>query len=73
MYSSGIYDDTIDCSPAEINHGICSVGYGEENGAKYWIVKNSWGKNWGLDGYIKRDSWIKYLWNFFLCSFGLLL
>ncbi|CAM0952106.1 unnamed protein product [Alopecurus aequalis] len=61
LYGGGVF--TGPCT-AQVNHGVNVVGYGETNatgdkaGEKYWIVRNSWGAQWGEDGYIRlqRDA-----------------
>ncbi|KAI5447798.1 hypothetical protein KIW84_015303 [Lathyrus oleraceus] len=62
-YSHGIYDGS-NCpeNSDETNHCLLIVGYGSVDGQDYWILKNSWGTNWGMEGYmyLKRNSGKKY-------------
>ncbi len=52
MYSSGVYNDPT-CEGEGVSHGIGIVGYGAtSNGTEYYILKNSFGTSWGMQGYL---------------------
>jgi cathepsin X len=49
-YTGGIFKEfTIPMA----NHVVSVVGFGEEDGTKYWIVRNSWGNYWGESGWFR--------------------
>lgn len=56
-YAGGIFNGCNQEQP-DINHAVTLVGYGEENGQKYWTVRNSWSPSYGELGYIRvaRDD-----------------
>lgn len=56
LYQSGVF--TGRCG-TNLDHGVVVVGYGSENGVDYWLVRNSWGTNWGEDGYFKLERNVK--------------
>lgn len=43
------------CLVQDVNHAVLAIGYGVENGIPYWLIKNSWGADWGDDGYFKME------------------
>jgi len=49
-YKSGVI--TSGCG-SKLDHGVLAVGYGTEDGEDFFIVKNSWGPEWGDKGYLK--------------------
>jgi len=61
-YESGIYEDSNTscdsdpCYDATTNHAIALVGWDDNGGDGYWILRNSWGTSWGESGYMR----IKY-------------
>merc|ERR1711973_253100 len=61
-YRGGIFAG---CPPSNaIDHAITVVGYGRERGVDYWLVKNSWGKTWGEQGYFRIKRGVK------MCGIG---
>jgi len=56
FYKDGIFTST-SCSTQYLDHAVLAVGYSVSPlGQRYIIVKNSWGADWGMDGYIYMNA-----------------
>ena len=53
-YSSGVYHRTEDAFKFNGQHIVKIIGWDRQGeGNEYWLVENSWGTDWGEDGYVK--------------------
>ena len=66
-YSGGIYQDlktscsSDPCYYTQTNHAIALVGWDDNGGDGYWILRNSWGTDWGESGYMRikyTSAWV---------------
>ena len=51
-YKNGIIDINLN-ETQKLNHAVLLIGYGLDDDGLYWIIQNSWGKDWGDNGYCK--------------------
>jgi len=54
FYSSGVYYEP-QCSSTQLDHGVLGIGWGTDSGSAFWQVKNSWGTDWGMQGFIEMS------------------
>jgi cathepsin F/cysteine peptidase B len=52
-YTSGIMTN---CISSQVDHGVLAVGFDDNHTPPYWIIKNSWGAEWGEKGYIRVEK-----------------
>ncbi|CAL1413889.1 unnamed protein product [Linum trigynum] len=56
LYKDGVFtSDSCGSTSMDVNHAVLAVGYGVEDGVPYWLIKNSWGADWGDNGYFKME------------------
>ncbi|MCX7679784.1 MAG: C1 family peptidase [Spirochaetes bacterium] len=56
-YTGGVFDEHARLlNPSDVNHAVVIEGWDDTKGRGSWLLRNSWGKDWGENGYM----WIEY-------------
>ena len=59
LYQSGIFSDFEHCG-SNLDHAVVLVGYDKIGDQDYYILRNSWGEEWGENGYMRIAKGKKY-------------
>ncbi|OHS95131.1 hypothetical protein TRFO_38651 [Tritrichomonas foetus] len=60
-YESGIYKSIFDNDAPSQLHTVVIYGWGIENDVPFWLIQNSYGKDWGINGSFKMIRGINHL------------
>jgi len=61
-YKGGVIPCRRDC--AGTGHAMRVIGWGREGSKQYWLIANSWGTDWGEDGFLHVEIGCGYVGNF---------
>jgi len=51
-YKKGVYSRKCSGAASDLDHCVQLVGYDKSGSTPYWIVRNSWNTDWGINGYM---------------------
>ena len=56
LYGGGVLSpEHVRTKNGVVDHAVSLVGFGEDRGTPYWTIRNSWGDDWGEDGYARIE------------------
>lgn len=51
-YKQGVFKKRCGAAVSDLDHCVQVVGYDQSGDTPYWIVRNSWNTDWGIEGYM---------------------